>query len=70
MSKELTAGILIFVGMILVVFAQITGLGVALYNWAHTMTIGPAAWSGFVMWLKMMGLGFPTLVMGFIIRES
>ena len=69
MNKELVAAILMFAGIVLVAFAQITGLGVALYNWAHIMTIGPAAWSGFVVWMKMMALGVPTLIAGLLTRE-
>lgn len=57
-------------GYALLALAFITGLGYGLYLMGVAgMAFGPAAWGGFVLWLKMFVGGIVALISGFIIGE-
>jgi len=68
--KEIINAVLTFVGIIglfVMGLAQVGAIGYFLYLWGGTgMAIGASAWAGFVFWLKIMGVGFLTFIVGII----
>ena len=48
--------------------AQISAIGVAIYDWAHDVELSMALWNGFVIWLKLMALGIISFVGVAILR--
>lgn len=56
---------IVFMLMMIIGFggAQVSGIGVGLYDWAHGIPFSTAAWNGFVIWLELMTIGF----LGFIL---
>lgn len=57
-------------GVLLLVFAQITGIGVFLYKWGVAdMTIGLAMWTGFKYWFWMMITGLVLIIIAAVLKE-
>jgi len=57
--------ILIILGYIAMALATISGFGYSLYLMGVVgITFGPAAWAGFVLFLKLLVGGFVTLFAG------
>lgn len=57
--------ILVLLGYFAMVLAFISGLGYGLYLLGVVgLAFGPAAWAGFVLWAKMLGGGFVSLIVG------
>lgn len=63
-----TVGIILMgIGYICMALATFSGLGYWLYLMGVVgLTFGPAAWAGFVLFLKMFGGGIVSLVLGAI----
>ncbi len=60
--------ILILVGYVAMALATVSGLGYGLYLMGVAgLTFGPAAWSGFVLFAKMLGGGLLSLIAGAIL---
>jgi hypothetical protein len=68
--KLLTGYLLVIVGFIAVIAANLTAIGVGLYDWAFNTTLALAAWHGFVIWLQMIGFGIGSIVIGAILGEG
>lgn len=68
--KLMTGYILVIVGFFLMVFANLVALGTGLYDWAFNTTLALAAWNGFVVWLKMIGVGLCSLIVGMILGDG
>lgn len=68
--KLMIGYILVIVGFASLVFANIASLGVGLYDWAFNMELSMAAWGAFVLWLKMIGFGIGSLVIGMVLGEG
>ena len=68
--KLLVGYILVILGWALLVAANITAIGVGLYDWAFNTTLALAAWGAFVLWLKMLGGGLVSLFIGMILGEG
>lgn len=62
--------ILVMLGWALLVLANVTAIGVGLYDWAFNTTLAIAAWEAFVLWIKMMAGGFVSLVTGMILLNG
>lgn len=63
--REVIALALVVIGVILMVVAQVTGIGVFLYDWGvNNVALGLAAWTGFVLWAKLLIGGFITYAVG------
>lgn len=62
--------ILVIIGYFVLVAANITSIGVFLYDWAFNTTVALAAWGAFVLWLQMMGTGIVSLFVGLILGEG
>ncbi len=62
--------ILVIIGFISLVAANLTAIGVGLYDWAFNMELALAAWGAFILWLKMMGFGFVSLAVGVFLGEG
>lgn len=59
--------ILIVIGYLCMALTTISGVGYGLYLLgAVGLAFGPAAWSGFVLFLKMFGGGLVSLLVGSI----
>jgi len=57
--------LLFIFGIVLLVFANIIGVGTFLYNWgANDMAVGLAAWTAFKIWIGVGFVGFISLVSG------
>lgn len=61
--------ILSVIGVILLVIANITGIGDALYVWASGSALPEALWSAFKLWISILALGFGLLIIGVAIEE-
>lgn len=68
--KLMIGYILVIVGFVSLVAANITALGVGLYDWAFTTTLALAAWNAFVLWLQMIGFGICSLIVGSVLGEG
>lgn len=68
--KLLVGYILVIVGFVSLAAANLTAIGVGLYDWAFNTTLALAAWGAFVLWLKMMGYGMLVLFIGIILGEG
>lgn len=54
---------LMFMGIGMIILAQIGGVGYGLYLWGSVgLELGAAAWSGFVLWMKMIGTGILSIL--------
>jgi hypothetical protein len=63
--KELIFGFLFIGGIVAVVLAQVTGIGMFLCEWGvNGVGVGVAAWSGFSLWLKLLVGGLISIVIG------
>lgn len=55
-----------YLSVIIMVLAQISGIGYGLYLWGGLgMEFGSSVWSGFLLWLKMMVSGFFLFMISF-----
>jgi len=67
--------ILLIILMIIVGFggAQVSAIGVAIYDWAHDTPLSSAIWNGFVVWMKLMAIGlvglFASIAAGVIYED-
>lgn len=61
---------LMFIGIILLSAGNIIALGVGLYDWSHDIKLSIAAWTSFVIWIKMLGVGFISLIIGGILAKE
>jgi hypothetical protein len=68
--KLLVGYLLVIAGFISLAAANLTAIGVGLYDWAFNTTLALAAWGAFVLWLKMMGYGMLVLFVGLILGEG
>lgn len=68
--KLLVGYLLVIAGFISLAAANLTAIGVGLYDWAFNTTLALAAWGAFVLWLKMMGYGMIVLFVGLILGEG
>lgn len=68
--KLLVGYILVIAGFVSLAAANLTAIGVGLYDWAFNTTLALAAWGAFVLWLKMMGFGAIVLFIGIILGEG
>lgn len=68
--KLLVGYLLVIAGFILLAAANLTAIGVGLYDWAFNTTLALAAWGAFVLWLEMMGCGMLVLFVGIILGEG
>ena len=55
---------LLITGTLLIIIAQVTGVGYFLFEWAHNLPVGMAAWVGFMLWLKLVLTGALFLIVG------
>lgn len=61
--KDIFLLIFTVLGVPLLVFAQVTGIGVFLYQWGvEDVTLGLAAWTGFKYWISMMVTGVVSIL--------
>jgi len=60
---------LTFAAIACIALAQVTGIGYALYLWAHDMALGLALWSGFLLWFKLMVTGLLSGIIGIILKR-
>lgn len=61
--KNLVVGILSVVGVLFLVLANLTGIGIFLYQWgAIGLGIGAAAWLSFKFWISMLIIGFLSIL--------
>ena len=68
--KLMIGYILVIIGFLAIIAANLTALGVGLYDWAFNTTLALAAWGAFVLWLKMMGGGIAAVIVGAILGEG
>lgn len=68
--KLLVGYILVIIGFVSMIAANLTAIGIGLYDWAFNTTLALAAWGAFVLWLKMMGGGILAIVIGAILGEG
>jgi hypothetical protein len=69
-TLETIGSVILIAGIIIMALAFITSIGMGLYWWAHTMALPQAAWSGFMVWVKMIGIGFLLMVVGLWMSDS
>jgi len=62
MIKEIVTIVLMLMIIIGFAGAQISAIGITLYDWSHGVQISMALWNGFIIWVKLMSLG----LIGFI----
>jgi hypothetical protein len=67
--KDGIGSIIALIGIIVLVFAQITGIGTWLYTWSTGVALGASIWAGFVIWMKMMGVGLAAFIVGMIVKD-
>jgi len=67
--KNGIGSIIALIGIIALVFAQITGIGTWLYTWSTGVALGASMWAGFVIWMKMMGAGVVVVGAGIILKD-
>jgi hypothetical protein len=64
--KNLVVSILSTVGILFLVLANLTGIGIFLYQWgAIGLGIGAAAWLSFKFWISMLIIGFLPILAAF-----
>lgn len=68
--KLLIGYILVIIGFVSLAVANIAAIGTGLYDWAFNTTLALAAWNAFVLWAKMIGFGFGSLIIGVILGEG
>jgi hypothetical protein len=51
------------------VTGTISGIGYALYSWAHDVPLALALWNGFALFLKMLFGGLLSVIVGYILTE-
>lgn len=56
--------VVLFIGWGLAAFGLVTGIGVAIYNYAHEVALGVSLWLGFTTWLKMLVIGMVLIIIG------
>ena len=49
--------------------AQITGIGYFLYLWSGGAGIALAMWTGFLLWLKFMGVGILAFLIAYFLKD-
>jgi hypothetical protein len=55
------------VGYIGIATGTISGIGYALYSWAHDVPVALALWNGFALFLKMFFGGLLSLIVGYVL---
>lgn len=68
--KLATGYILVIVGFVAVIAANLTAIGVGLYDWAFNTTLAIAAWHAFVIWVQMLVFGVGAMIVGAILGEG
>lgn len=64
MGNMILKGLMV-IGYLLIVFSIVSGIGYTLYNWGSVgLELGPSAWQGFLLVLKMVGGGFVLFLVG------
>lgn len=59
--------VIIVIAYVCIALAFVSGIGVGIYSLGVlNMTFGASAWTGFVVWMKMIGGGFVGLIVGFV----
>lgn len=58
------------IGVILMVLAQITGIGEAIYLWGGCdQPFGASVWEGFKTWMVMMSSGIALFIVGAVANK-
>lgn len=60
---------ILFIGIIAMGISTAASVGYGLYLWAHELTFALAAWTAFVLWLKMVIGGFVLVIVGAVMAE-
>jgi len=68
--KLMVGYILVIIGFFLMAFANLVAIGTCLYEWAFNVDLAHAAWGSFVLWMKMMGGGVVSLIVGLVLGEG
>lgn len=68
--KLLVGYVLVILGFVAMLVANLTAIGVCLYEWAFNATFAMAAWNAFVVWLQMIGGGLFAIILGAILGEG
>lgn len=58
MNKDILTIILMLMMIVGFGGAQVSAIGVTIYDWAHDTSLSMALWNGFVIWAKLMAIGF------------
>ena len=62
---------LVTIGLILLAFANIIGIGYALYLWGATeLELGISLWTAFILWLKMIGSGLLLVTISLFMEDK
>jgi hypothetical protein len=68
--RSTLSNIFVFIGIALLILANVTGIGVFLYQWgAEGIAISTAAWGAFKLWISMLGGGFSSIVLAILTRK-
>ena len=67
---ENIGAVLVIIGWAVLVLANVTAIGVGIYDWAFNTTLAMAAWEAFVLWIEMMIGGIVSLVSGMILMNG
>jgi hypothetical protein len=68
--KETIAIVLIFVGIALLVLANVGAIGIGLYQWGSVgITFGAAAWMAFKFWLGFIVGGIASVAAGVLLGD-
>lgn len=57
------------VGLFMIGFAQLVGIGTVLFEWANDIQLSTALWDGFVRWILMVFNGLVILLAGVVIED-
>ena len=61
--------IMVIIGLILLVLANVVGLGYGIYLWSSGLLFKIALWKGFVLWVSMILVGLSTFLMGAVFSD-
>lgn len=58
-----------FLGIFLLMFAQLVGVGYGIYLWANVLPFAQALWTAFQLWAEIIVLGTSLYVLHIFIKE-
>lgn len=67
--KSVLGVVLGVLGWLCVALAFLSGVGCAIYNYAHDIALAMSLWEGFCLWAKMLGGGLLSLFVGWLLLE-